>query len=92
MVETLDNGKPYRETRGADVPLSADHFRYFAGVIGSEEGTAKGLDEDNLTLTLQEPIGGCWKNYSMEFSNSNGCLENCTCNRCRKYCRHSSFV
>ena len=27
----------------ADVPLSADHFRYFAGVIRSEEGTAKGI-------------------------------------------------
>ncbi|MFC0300218.1 aldehyde dehydrogenase family protein [Virgibacillus soli] len=57
MVETLDNGKPLRETRTADVPLSADHFRYFAGVIRSEEGTAKELDENNLTLTLKEPIG-----------------------------------
>lgn len=57
MVETLDNGKPLRETMSADVPLSADHFRYFAGVIRSEEGTAKQLDENNLTLTLKEPIG-----------------------------------
>lgn len=57
MVETLDNGKALRETMGADVPLSADHFRYFAGVIRSEEGTAKELDENLLTLTLKEPIG-----------------------------------
>jgi len=57
MVETLDNGKPLRETMNADVPLSADHFRYFAGVIRSEEGTAKELDENNLTITLKEPIG-----------------------------------
>lgn len=57
MVETLDNGKPLRESRGADVPLSADHFRYFAGVIRSEEGTAKELDDETLTLTLKEPIG-----------------------------------
>lgn len=57
MVETLDNGKPIRESRGADVPLCADHFRYFAGVIRSEEGTAKELDNDTLTLTLKEPIG-----------------------------------
>lgn len=57
MVETLDNGKPLRETMGADVPLSADHFRYFAGVIRSEEGTAKELDENTLTITLKEPIG-----------------------------------
>ncbi|MFJ7735096.1 aldehyde dehydrogenase family protein [Lysinibacillus sp. NPDC097287] len=57
MVETLDNGKPLRETMNADVPLSADHFRYFAGVIRSEEGTAQQLDDNNLTLTLKEPIG-----------------------------------
>jgi acyl-CoA reductase-like NAD-dependent aldehyde dehydrogenase len=57
MVETLDNGKPLRETLNADVPLSADHFRYFAGVIRSEEGTAKELDDQTLTITLKEPIG-----------------------------------
>ncbi len=57
MVETLDNGKPLRETQGADVPLAIDHFRYFAGVIRSEEGTAQQLDEDNLTMVLREPIG-----------------------------------
>lgn len=57
MVETLDNGKPLRETTGADVPLAIDHFRYFAGVIRSEEGTAQQLDEDNLTMVLREPIG-----------------------------------
>lgn len=57
MVESLDNGKPLRETIGADVRLSIDHFRYFAGVIRSEEGTAKQLDEDNLTIILKEPIG-----------------------------------
>lgn len=57
LVETLDNGKPLRETMNADVPLSADHFRYFAGVIRAEEGTAKELDDNTLTLTLKEPIG-----------------------------------
>ncbi len=29
-AETWDNGKPIRETLNADIPLSADHFRYFA--------------------------------------------------------------
>ena len=28
LQETLDNGKPIRETRAADIPLAADHFRY----------------------------------------------------------------
>ncbi len=57
MVETLDNGKPLRETTAADVHLAIDHFRYFAGVIRSEEGTAQQLDENNLTMVLREPIG-----------------------------------
>ena len=33
VAETWDNGKPIRETMAADVPLAADHFRYFAGCI-----------------------------------------------------------
>lgn len=57
MVETLDNGKPIRETRGIDVPLSADHFRYFAGVIRAQEGKAVMIDKDNLSIILKEPIG-----------------------------------
>ena len=40
MVETLDNGKPIRETTLVDVPLSSDHFRYFAGCLRAEEGSA----------------------------------------------------
>ncbi|MGX7196187.1 aldehyde dehydrogenase family protein [Enterococcus olivae] len=56
-VETLDNGKPLRETMNIDIPYSADHFRYFAGVIRSEEGTAQQLTEEMLTLNLKEPIG-----------------------------------
>ncbi|MFP3720768.1 aldehyde dehydrogenase family protein [Niallia circulans] len=57
LVETLDNGKPLRETRNIDVPLSSDHFRYFAGVIRSEEGTAQAFDEDTLSISIKEPIG-----------------------------------
>ena len=57
LVETLDNGKPLRETMNADVPLAIDHFRYFAGVIRSEDGTAKELTDELITITLQEPLG-----------------------------------
>ena len=57
LQETLDNGKPIRETRAADIPLASDHFRYFAGVIRGEEGTATQLDEEDLSLILREPIG-----------------------------------
>lgn len=57
LQETLDNGKPIRETRAADIPLAADHFRYFAGVIRSEEGSANQLDNEDLSLILRDPIG-----------------------------------
>ncbi|MDR1156926.1 MAG: aldehyde dehydrogenase family protein [Oscillospiraceae bacterium] len=56
-VETADNGKPIRETMNIDVPVSADHFRYFAGAIRVEDGRAKMLDENTLSIVLQEPIG-----------------------------------
>ena len=57
LQETLDNGKPIRETRAADVPLASDHFRYFASVIRGEEGTATQLDTEDLSIVLREPIG-----------------------------------
>ena len=31
VVETLDNGKPIKESRDVDVPLAAAHFFYYAG-------------------------------------------------------------
>ena len=57
IVETCDNGKAIRETLNADVPLSADHWRYFASVIRSEEGSATELDSNTLSLIIKEPIG-----------------------------------
>lgn len=57
MVETYDNGKPIRETRAVDVAFAIDHFRYFAGVIRAEEGSATMLDNNTLSLILNEPIG-----------------------------------
>jgi aldehyde dehydrogenase len=57
LAETLDNGKPIRETRAADVPLSIDHFRYFAGCIRSEEGTLGEIDNDTIAYHFKEPLG-----------------------------------
>ncbi|MEG0550251.1 MAG: aldehyde dehydrogenase family protein [Vagococcus sp.] len=57
LVESMDNGKPIRETSTVDVPLCADHFRYFAGVIRSEEGSATAFDENTLSIVIREPIG-----------------------------------
>ena len=57
LVETLDNGKPIRETTAADIPLGSDHFRYFAGCLRAWEGSATMLDNNTLSLILHEPVG-----------------------------------
>ena len=56
-VETVDNGKPIRETLAADLPLVVDHFRYFAGVLRAEEGTISEHDETTVSIQIHEPIG-----------------------------------
>jgi acyl-CoA reductase-like NAD-dependent aldehyde dehydrogenase len=57
IIESMDNGKPVRETSAIDIPLAAQHFRYFAGCIMAEEGSAKMLDDNTLSLILREPVG-----------------------------------
>ena len=57
LIETCDNGKAVRETINADVPLSVDHWRYFAAAIRMEEGSATELDENTLSLIINEPLG-----------------------------------
>ena len=56
-IETLDNGKAVRESMAADLPLVIDHFRYFAGVIRAEEGSASEIDANTVSLCIQEPLG-----------------------------------
>lgn len=57
ILETLDNGKPIRETSGVDVPFAIDHFRYFAGAIRAHSDEANKLDENTLSIVISEPIG-----------------------------------
>ncbi len=56
-VETLDNGKPLRETMAADLPLAIDHFRYFAGCIRAQEGGISQLDDTTVAYHYHEPLG-----------------------------------
>ena len=56
-VETIDNGKPIRETINVDLPLCIDHFRYFAGVIRAEEGSISEHDETTVSIVIHEPLG-----------------------------------
>jgi aldehyde dehydrogenase len=57
MAETLDNGKPIRETTHADLPLAIDHFRYFGGVIRAQEGSTCEIDHDTVAYHFHEPLG-----------------------------------
>ncbi|KJY99642.1 MULTISPECIES: acetaldehyde dehydrogenase ExaC [Pseudoalteromonas] len=57
VAETWDNGKAVRETLNADIPLVADHFRYFAGCIRAQEGSIGDLDEHTVAYHFYEPLG-----------------------------------
>jgi aldehyde dehydrogenase len=57
VAESWENGKPVRETLAADIPLAADHFRYFASVIRGEEGGISELDRDTVAYHFREPLG-----------------------------------
>ena len=56
-AETVDNGKPIRETLAADIPLAVDHFRYFAGALRAQEGGISEIDENTMAYHIHEPLG-----------------------------------
>jgi aldehyde dehydrogenase len=57
VAESWENGKPVRETLAADIPLAADHFRYFASVIRAEEGGISEIDKNTVAYHFHEPLG-----------------------------------
>jgi aldehyde dehydrogenase len=57
LVETLDNGKPIRESTFADLPLCVDHWRYFAATIRAQEGAISEIDKDTVAYHFHEPLG-----------------------------------
>ena len=56
-AETVDNGKAIRETLNADIPLTVDHFRYFAGCVRAQEGGISEIDENTMAYHIHEPLG-----------------------------------
>jgi aldehyde dehydrogenase len=56
-AETIDNGKPIRETLAADIPLAIDHFRYFAACVRAQEGSVCEIDDDTVAYHFHEPLG-----------------------------------
>jgi aldehyde dehydrogenase len=57
LVETIDNGKPIRETVNADLPLAVDHFRYYASCIRAHEGSLSEIDHETVAYHFSEPLG-----------------------------------
>src|ERR1700726_1848176 len=57
LAETIDNGKPIRETLAADLPLAVDHFRYFAACVRAQEGSIGQIDGDTIAYHFHEPLG-----------------------------------
>ncbi|MBE0463223.1 MAG: acetaldehyde dehydrogenase ExaC [Halomonadaceae bacterium] len=57
VAESWDNGKAVRETLNADIPLAVDHFRYFAGCLRAQEGSAADIDANTVSYHFHEPLG-----------------------------------
>ncbi|MHC4840457.1 MAG: aldehyde dehydrogenase family protein [Planctomycetota bacterium] len=56
-LEAMDSGKPYKECFAIDVPMAADHFKYYAGVLRSLQGETIPVNDNLFVYTLREPLG-----------------------------------
>lgn len=57
QLETLDNGKPIRDSRAADLPLVIDCLRYYAGWADKLKGDTIPIRGDYFCYTRREPVG-----------------------------------
>ncbi|WP_071394723.1 aldehyde dehydrogenase family protein [Bacillus tuaregi] len=57
QLETLDNGKPIRETSNADIPLSIEHMRYYAGWSTKLVGQTIPVNGPFFNYTRHEAVG-----------------------------------
>jgi aldehyde dehydrogenase (NAD+) len=58
-LETLDNGKPIRDSKAADLPLSIACYRYYAGWADKIEGKTIPINGPFFCYTRHEPVGVC---------------------------------
>ena len=68
IAESLDNGKPIRETMAADIPLAVDHLRYFAACIRTQEGSHSEIDNNTIAYHFHEPLGDLGQNKPWNFT------------------------
>jgi aldehyde dehydrogenase (NAD+) len=57
IIETMDVGKPIRETRGWDLPAVIDCFQYYAGWADKIHGETIPVKGPILNYTIREPVG-----------------------------------
>jgi aldehyde dehydrogenase (NAD+) len=56
-LEALDNGKPFRDARAADLPLVVKCYRYYAGWADKIQGKTIPIDGPYFCYTRHEPVG-----------------------------------
>ncbi len=56
-LETIDNGKPIRDSQNIDLPATIDTFRYYAGFADKLQGETIPVRGNFFTYTLREPVG-----------------------------------
>ncbi|HEX4129415.1 MAG TPA: aldehyde dehydrogenase family protein [Pirellulales bacterium] len=56
-LESLDNGKPIRDARAGDVPMTIDCLRYYAGFADKIHGQTIPVRGNYFTYTRREPVG-----------------------------------
>jgi len=57
LLETLDTGKPIRDSRGVDIPLSADTIAYYAEAVDKLYDEIAPSDPSMVTMIVREPVG-----------------------------------
>ncbi|MBD8481114.1 betaine-aldehyde dehydrogenase [Pseudomonas coleopterorum] len=72
LLETLDTGKAYSETRYVDIVTGADVLEYYAGLVPAIEGEQIPLRDTSFVYTRREPLGvtagiGAW-NYPIQIA------------------------
>jgi aldehyde dehydrogenase (NAD+)/aldehyde dehydrogenase len=56
-LETIDNGKPIRESRAADIPYCIDHFVISQVLSVQMKEVFLSMIKNTLSIVLHEPIG-----------------------------------
>ena len=65
-LETMNVGKPIRESVNIDIPLAIDHYRYFAGVLRNIQGLTQSFDSEHAAPHLARASGGGGAHPSVE--------------------------